>query len=452
MRSEIIINLNDKVGILLDNISNKIVREPNFIEIRNKIHGFNPIKVLGVQERETRHSKILAWLINPKGNHNFGDLFLKEFIKKVYLYNQLESGIFDKKLTSFKIVTEWKDTSTNKDSIDIVAISEELKFIIVIENKIKAKANKGQLKKYKEMIEKEFIGYTYLPIFLTVLGEEADEEPQWYKKFTHEEIYIILRDLKEKEITLRVNQINKQNKVLNFIEDYMDVLEELTNPSDSIFNKSLSLAKDYEYIIKNFEQHNFFSEEDIEVLEHIRNYLELLPNINFKKACHKFETEFCAEYYTNKSSAEEIISDSRFHKSKTEFWFSPYLLFDKINGNMYSSGWKSPSPLSYFFQINKSEITLYMELGPVTFNNPSKTVSSRDDILVVIKEDKHGEFTLIAPKREGTKKWVKLFSANQKEVDFSSPHQIFNIMKELYVNDFKEATDQAFCLLSDLFE
>ncbi|HEY85599.1 MAG TPA: PD-(D/E)XK nuclease family protein, partial [Chloroflexi bacterium] len=37
-------------------------------------------RILGVANRETRISRFLAWLLNPRANHTFGDLFLKEFL------------------------------------------------------------------------------------------------------------------------------------------------------------------------------------------------------------------------------------------------------------------------------------------------------------------------------------------------------------------------------------
>ena len=41
---------------------------------------FNPFDVLKVERRETQHSALLAWLLDPRGSHGLRDYFLRRFL------------------------------------------------------------------------------------------------------------------------------------------------------------------------------------------------------------------------------------------------------------------------------------------------------------------------------------------------------------------------------------
>lgn len=55
---------------------------------------FNPLEefVSRVREKENTHSKILADLLNPKGAHNQGSIFLEEFLS---LYGAQNEALLD---------------------------------------------------------------------------------------------------------------------------------------------------------------------------------------------------------------------------------------------------------------------------------------------------------------------------------------------------------------------
>ena len=93
---------------------------------------FNLFDVLKISRTEIRHSNMLAWLLSPNENHGFGDKILQGFIQYVIKYNaDIENAIslLLMDYSDFIIQREWKH-------IDLIAISEESKFILCIENKI----------------------------------------------------------------------------------------------------------------------------------------------------------------------------------------------------------------------------------------------------------------------------------------------------------------------------
>lgn len=125
-------------------------------EIEANIDSFNVFEILGTVNTEIRHSNMLAWLFNPNEVHELKDLFIKKFIE-VYLnkvtVQKDDSFILKMLLRDFDDVTvrrEW-------NHIDILLISEANKVVIAIENKIWSKESKGQLKRYQNVIESEFL-------------------------------------------------------------------------------------------------------------------------------------------------------------------------------------------------------------------------------------------------------------------------------------------------------
>ena len=112
-----------------------------------KLNEFNPFNILKVTDYEIRHSNIISWLLNPKGNHNIGDAFIRKFLSEVLINNDnLETSFTVLKTQEisfhdFDIKREW-------NNIDILLISHSNKLAVIIENKIFSKESKDQLQKY----------------------------------------------------------------------------------------------------------------------------------------------------------------------------------------------------------------------------------------------------------------------------------------------------------------
>ncbi|MCI7549696.1 MAG: PD-(D/E)XK nuclease family protein [Campylobacter sp.] len=114
------------------------------------IHDYNVFDVL--ETKEVKHSKFIASLLDPKGLHYQGDLFLREFVK-ICVSNDFE---FD--TSRAKVYIEYGDTKgrygDTKGRIDIY-ITDDNKHII-IENKIcNANDQDKQIYRYIETIKKE---------------------------------------------------------------------------------------------------------------------------------------------------------------------------------------------------------------------------------------------------------------------------------------------------------
>ena len=134
---------------------------------------FNVFEILGVERREVRHSAFLANMLNPKGSHRQGAVFLEHFLN---LESRLADSSDDGKLYDFQVITETA-TNANDGRIDI-SLKNEGYACIIIENKIDAEDGDGQLNKYywdardDEGFAKEQIKL----IYLTLDGEPPNKK------------------------------------------------------------------------------------------------------------------------------------------------------------------------------------------------------------------------------------------------------------------------------------
>lgn len=124
---------------------------------------FNLISLLGMEHNERyTHSNIIAELLNPKGSHGYGSIFLQLFLENL-------------KITGFqiedcRIITEeyvgsinCSDGSTIRTFLDIV-IKEKSGRVILIENKIWAKDQHLQIERYYDTYKEKIVKLFYLNV------------------------------------------------------------------------------------------------------------------------------------------------------------------------------------------------------------------------------------------------------------------------------------------------
>lgn len=127
--------------------------------IRQSEQDFNIFSILRSPSDEVNlHSQFLAELLNPKGSHNQGDILLGAFLKQVDLSN-------------FKL----KNVYVNKEynGIDIFIANETQ--AIILENKVYAEDQPGQLARYYEAVQKQGIEDISV-IYLTLNGDPPSEQ------------------------------------------------------------------------------------------------------------------------------------------------------------------------------------------------------------------------------------------------------------------------------------
>lgn len=159
---------------------------------------FNLFDMLRISQTEIRHSNMLAWLLDPKGNHGLGDGVLRRFIRELVQQEQApltQEEKFDALLMSlddFAILREHQHT-------DILAVSQKEHFLVCIENKIFSKEHDSQLSRYYDEIKKAYPSYTCLFVYLTPSKDlpSEEEDQRFWQPIGYDEIIKIINEAKE---------------------------------------------------------------------------------------------------------------------------------------------------------------------------------------------------------------------------------------------------------------
>ncbi len=148
---------------------------------------FNWFKVMyKMTEEKNLHSRFIAFLLNPKGSHGQGDIFLKLFLKDFNITNYNLEGV---------VVLPDEHTKKEEDNIDIL-ITNSSNQAIIIENKIFASdsnkdevledekgicTHKYQIPRYYKKVTCNGLTVTSI-IYLNV----KDTKPSFYDEFPSE--------------------------------------------------------------------------------------------------------------------------------------------------------------------------------------------------------------------------------------------------------------------------
>lgn len=144
----------------------KRLNEQYEYHVLKKGEKFNVFSIIGRQHYEVQtHSAFIAELLNPKGSHGQGTVFLESFLNLEKIRSEY-GGLSN--YEDFKVYKEFhikSDDSDNKGIIDILLRSRSNYKSIAIENKIYASDQPEQLYRYYK--------YTNFPvIYLTLYGSK----------------------------------------------------------------------------------------------------------------------------------------------------------------------------------------------------------------------------------------------------------------------------------------
>ena len=126
---------------------------------------FNVFRLCGVNHYENAHSAILAEWLNPAGSHGQGDLFLKLFLRAAV--PDFAEPFCTEKAT---VATEY---ATGNGRFDLL-IADQKGNAVILENKIYAGDQNGQLKRYDAFARNTY--HSYRLLYLTMEGTEASAQ------------------------------------------------------------------------------------------------------------------------------------------------------------------------------------------------------------------------------------------------------------------------------------
>jgi hypothetical protein len=222
--------------------------------------------------QEVLMSKIFKDLLNPRGKHGQGSLFLDQFLSLL----EIENPILTER---FSIITEALTSHLDSNRRIDILLNWNNKFGIGIENKPYTIDQKNQLSDYSIQLSKEF-NDNYVLVFLsnrhpydTSIKEDLLETLTKQKKFKHLDFNHIIKWLEESKKEV------KSQKIIYYLEDLinqtkikMDINNENKYNSDLI---KILLNSD-ENIKATFEIAKSFDGLRIHIAENfVKNLLEL---------------------------------------------------------------------------------------------------------------------------------------------------------------------------------
>lgn len=207
----------------------ELIKDPELEKLELELKIPNIFSVLKLESMEIRHSNFLGWLLDPKGSHNLGDIFLRWFLKDIFALGKSENidefEIDGYNFSNLKVYRELHN-------IDILLVSD--KFVVAIENKVYSKEHSNQLTKYRKIIEKKYKEYEKIFVYLTPYGDSPNNEidSKIYCSYSYEEIRKNIVTILE----IYSSSISDRCKI--YLEDYINVLGRVIMKDD----KSIELA------------------------------------------------------------------------------------------------------------------------------------------------------------------------------------------------------------------
>lgn len=182
----------------------------DFKKLENLKYGLNIFNILKLENKETAHSDMLAYLFNPYENHYLKESMINELFKHL---SKKDANYINLLLLDYSDLEVYREyTIDNGRRIDILLISKRNKVVILIENKIWSGEGDNQLEDYKNYIDNKYSNYNKIFLYLT-LEKERNEKYKGYIHITYNNIYNMLQNiLEENKMTTEVSTILKQYK------------------------------------------------------------------------------------------------------------------------------------------------------------------------------------------------------------------------------------------------
>lgn len=396
MKSDVTEDANHRTSLLnfLDSIE-------SFEKSEHFPSGLNFFVAAGLEKQEIRHSKILAFLLDPNKPHGLGDFFLKRLLRLIVTENNNSSMA----VTPLQLaLADLSDTrvATEQDHIDVLAWSESNRIVLAIENKVDAKEGEKQLETYRTRIEDspKFKNYSHLFAFLTKNGIDGADS-----KWTPISWEFIESELSE-TLRQKVNELSANEKY--FIEQYLDLIRRYIVVSSKLIDECRSLYCKHQIaidlIIKHGEVSNFATAVNLFIKKHENDIKSI----------------------TQKSN---------------EFVFLPNAIYE-VTPEVLEKPWKNQKrPFLLWFAKLDNKILLYAEVGPIT------NINSRQEFVEKLR-------TYFKSNRPISDKYTRLWRASHtfdRNKDITqSEDTISDAMEKLYA-EFKQHIDPSTKLIKEVF-
>ncbi|WP_119157765.1 PD-(D/E)XK nuclease family protein [Caldimonas tepidiphila] len=279
---------------------------------------FNLFEAVNMVRQEIRHSRLLAFLLNPSETHGLGDKFLRAVLTRTAAAHPKPPL---SKLTL--AVTDCSDALVycERDHFDITVQLPSLRLMFVIENKIGAAESDDQLTNYRQLAQSRYPDYRFMGTFLTPDGY-AGEDEHW-GTLSYGAIAVELKRLLTTE-TL-------QPAVALTIQHYVELIERRIVVSDELINACRRIYAEHRVALDLVAEHGF-----VPVL---------------------------GEAFTRMQEKRPTLSK---FKSRTNEIFFVDTSWKQLSGfQVAEARWGVSCPVQYWLLCDGAKLILILEVGPV---------------------------------------------------------------------------------------
>ena len=153
-------------------------QDPDLAELERLLAEFNLFRFFDLGSYEETHSRVLAWLLNPRENHQLGAAFLNRFLAAKI---SLDGAGAD--WSTAQVQREWQNAVDGQPGrLDILILDEGRRFLCAIENKVYSGEHSQQLTRYRRALENRYPDFTRRYLFLSPWGtpaQDATEREHW---------------------------------------------------------------------------------------------------------------------------------------------------------------------------------------------------------------------------------------------------------------------------------
>jgi hypothetical protein len=216
---------------LEENLS-KLVDDHDFMNLDRKFGRFNIFEAMGSVRRELEHSNMLAYILSPDRPHGLGAEILRRIMRAMLKRLPKEK----RPVRALNIAIADLDDAVvhrERDNIDIQVEFPSLKLIVLIENKVGAKASEGQLKRYKGKIAEQFPDWRRLLVFLTPDG--ADPEDDDYLAFSYIDVAQVIQEYLSDQNFMQLSEVGL------ILSHYLEMLRRHIVPDDELKSTALKI-------------------------------------------------------------------------------------------------------------------------------------------------------------------------------------------------------------------
>lgn len=313
----------------------RIVKHHNELMVAKGDH-FNLFSVLNIETKENRtHSAFLAELLNPKGTHLMGDVFLKLFLvvvkhndkfkeqedKKFSTHNafvKVEHGIGNINLCN-KVNENRSDASGGR--IDIF-LRDKKKNVICIENKIHAIDQEAQIQRYCNYKTHRNTVY-----YLTLTGEYPSDRSRLQLEPDTDFFNISYRTDIVTWLELCLKEVPNFTGLRESINQYILLIKKLTKTMNKEQEKEL-----IELMMANVEESSFIATNFDKALNSLR---------------HNFRKDILIELKKRLNEDDYLVEEGNsVDKKYAQLWIhlksnpQPYFLFgvESFSGRGHNNG------------------------------------------------------------------------------------------------------------------